>query len=150
MKWMKLASVAMLLMVIASGTAFAQAGEIYRQQSDANKMLHKLGRGITNVLTCWVEVPRQVATEWEARDPISGLVLGTIKGVGWGFARFATGVYETFTFPLPIPEGYKPLIEPEFVVTDVWGDPIPGFYEAPSVQLDNPGSGPVFPGDFHY
>jgi putative exosortase-associated protein (TIGR04073 family) len=150
MKWMQFASLAALVTVLSAGSAFAGADEVYRQQSDATKMMHKLGRGVTNVLTCWVEWPRNVAIEWEKTDPATGLILGTVKGFGWGFARFATGIYETFTFPFPVPEGYEPMLEPEFVVTDVWGDPIPGFDEAQSIKPENPMQGPVYPQRFSY
>jgi putative exosortase-associated protein (TIGR04073 family) len=151
MKWMKFASLAALIVMLTAGTAHAGADEVYRQQTDASKMMHKLGRGVVNVFTCWVEVPRNIAIEWEKTDPATGFVMGFVKGFGWGFARFATGVYETFTCLLPVPENYEPMLEPEFVVTDVWGDPIPGFDEAPStVKADHPLQGPVYPQRFTY
>ncbi len=34
-------------------------------------------------------------------DPATGIIVGGVKGIGWGFTRFATGAYETFTFPVP-------------------------------------------------
>ena len=150
MKLMKLASLAALVMLLSSSVAFAGAGEVYRQQSQAAQMMHKLGRGITNIFTCWVEIPRNIAIEWEKTDPASGFFMGTVKGFGWGFARFATGVYETFTFPFPVPENYQPMIEPEFVVTDIWGDPIPGFDEYSSGQPDKPSGAAVYPQRFNY
>lgn len=150
MKWMKFAALAALIFAMNAGPAHAASEDVYREQSDASKMMHKLGRGVVNVLTCWVEVPRNIASEWEKMDPVSGFFVGGIEGLGWGFARFASGVYEVFTFPLPIPEGYKPLIEPEFVVTDVWGDPIPGFDENQSVKPDNPRGAPIYPQGFSY
>src|SRR5687767_12446423 len=104
MKWTRLAPVIVFAFILSSGVAFAEADEVYRSPSCAGKMLHKLGRGITNVFTCWVEVPRNIAIQWERTDPVTGFFVGGIKGLGWGFARFTTGVYETVTFPLPIPE----------------------------------------------
>jgi len=38
------------------------------------------------------------------------------KGVGMTIVRTGAGVYETVTFPFPIPEGYTPVIEPEYVM----------------------------------
>lgn len=107
----------------------ASAEDIYRERSDFGKMLHKLGRGVVNVVTCWVEIPRHIASEWERTDPATGLFVGTIKGVGWTFARGITGVYEAVTFPIPVPADYEAMIQPEFVVTDTWGDPIPDLTE---------------------
>ena len=131
MKFTKVAMVlaALVFVLMAGATRAESANEIYRQQSDTQKMLHKLGRGITNVFTSWVEIPRNVAIEWEKTDPASGFVLGTVKGFGWGFSRLATGVYDVFTFPYPVPRDYEPMMEPEFVISDIWGKPIPGLTE---------------------
>lgn len=125
-------SLAILAAAAVAVPAGASAGDIYRDKSDVGKMFHKLGRGIVNVVTSWVEIPRHVADEWEQTDPATGIVLGTVKGVGWTVARALTGVYETVTFPFPVPADYEPMMQPEFVVTDVWGDPIPDLTELDS------------------
>lgn len=150
MKLRKIASLAALVMVLSAGVAHAGAGQVYREQSAAGMAMHKLGRGITNVLTCWVEIPRQIAMDWERTDPVTGLILGSVKGVGWGFARLATGVYDTVTFPFPVPEGYAPMMDPEFVVTDVWGDTIPALTEFNPNNPERPGSAPVYPNRFSF
>jgi putative exosortase-associated protein (TIGR04073 family) len=113
-------------------------------------MLNQLGRGITNVLTCWVEIPRNIAIEWEKTDPATGLVMGTVKGFGWGFARFATGVYEAVSFPFPVPRNYECLMEPEFVVTDIWGDHVPNFTDFRGNDPTYPSSAPVYPYQYRY
>lgn len=128
MKWTKFIATALVACFLTVSAANAQ-GDLYREQSDIDKMMEKLGRGVTNILTSWVEIPRQVAIEWEKTDPATGSIVGTIKGFGWGFARFFTGAYEIVTFPFPIPQDYDPLIEPEYIVTDIWGAPIPGLTE---------------------
>lgn len=140
------------LLAIARSASAASNGpaEMHRNQSDTGKMFHKLGRGVVNVFTCWVEIPRQIAKEWEKTDPVSGFAVGAAKGIGWGFARFASGIYETFTFPLPVPPDYAPLMEPEFVVTDVWGDPVPGITEFEANDPLYPGSTPIYPQRFRY
>ncbi len=117
--------VATAAIVLAAAAVSAQ--DLGRDRSEVGKMFHKLGRGVTNVLTSWVEIPRNIAIEWERTDPVTGMIVGSAKGLGWGFARFATGVYETFTFPLPVPDGYAPMIQPEFIITNLWGEPLPGF-----------------------
>jgi putative exosortase-associated protein (TIGR04073 family) len=99
--------------------------DIYRQNTDINRMFHKLGRGIVNVLTGWIEIPKNVAKEWRQTDPFTGLVLGTIKGVGWGFGRTIAGVYEVITFPFPIPKDYNPVMQPEFILPSIWGESLP-------------------------
>lgn len=150
MKWTKFASLFTLTLVLVAGTASAASEDVARQQTDAGKMMHKLGRGVVNVLTCWVEWPRNIAKEWEKTDPVTGFVVGSVKGIGWGFARFATGVYDTVTFPFPVPENYQPMIEPEFVITDVWGAPIPELNEFGSNDPSYPTNAPIYPQRFNF
>ncbi|HOE63912.1 MAG TPA: exosortase system-associated protein, TIGR04073 family [Candidatus Sumerlaeota bacterium] len=117
--------VGMVALLAASG----YADDMTRSKSEANSMMHKCGRGIVNVLTGWMEVPKNIAVEWKKTEPFTGTIMGTIKGLGWGVGRTATGVYDIITFPLPIPEGYKPLMEPEFILPDLWGKDLPYFDE---------------------
>lgn len=101
--------------------------QMERRDSDFDKMLHKLGRGIVNVLTGWMEIPKEIAEAWRETDPVTGLVVGGIKGVGYTVVRTVAGVYEIFTFPMPFPENYGPIIEPEFVLPPIFGEDLPPF-----------------------
>ncbi len=103
------------------------AGEVERENSDINKMFHKLGRGVANVLTGWLEIPKQTAQEWRRTDPFTGTILGVIKGCVWGIARTFAGFYEIISFPFPVPSNYEPIMEPEFVLPTVWGERLPLF-----------------------
>ncbi|MCE5229151.1 exosortase system-associated protein, TIGR04073 family [bacterium] len=150
MKLTKYVGLAALAFVLMTGASFAQNVNYERNQSDAGKMFHKLGRGVVNVVTCWVEIPRSITIQWENTDPVSGLFVGGIEGIGWGFARFATGVYEVFTFPFPVPSGFKPLIEPEFVITDIWGADIPYVTDFRSNDPEYPSKAPIYPQRFSY
>nr|MBP6943473.1 exosortase system-associated protein, TIGR04073 family [Candidatus Omnitrophota bacterium] len=51
----------------------------------------------------------------KANNVFTGLTVGTIKGLGLGLVRTGAGIYEAVTFPFPIPEGYEPIVKPEFV-----------------------------------
>lgn len=99
--------------------------DAYREDSDINKMFHKLGRGVSNVLLGWVEIPKTVASEWRRTEPFTGTILGVIKGSVWAVARTLSGFYEIISFPLPVPRDYQPLIYPEFVLPSVWGERLP-------------------------
>lgn len=147
----KLASL-MLAAALAFSAVQVQAAtdDVYRRSTDAEKIMTKLGRGVTNVLTCWVELPRNISMEWERTDPATGLVLGTVKGSAYTFARLATGVYETVTFPLPVPAGYEPMMDPEYVITDTWGDPIPGVTDMYSNDPMYPDNAPIYPRRFNF
>ncbi len=110
-------------------TAAAAEEEVYRDNADISKMFHKFGRGLVNVLTGWIEIPKNIAKEWRKTDPFTGFVLGTIKGIGWGFGRTVVGVYEVITFPFPIPQDYQPIMSPEFILPSIWGESLPIFQD---------------------
>lgn len=75
----------------------------------------KLGRGIANILTGWVELPKNIYNTSIETNPLVGLTVGTAKGIGMSIVRTGAGVYELITFPFPLPEDYMPILEPEFV-----------------------------------
>ncbi|CAN5283535.1 hypothetical protein BH09SUM1_BH09SUM1_15500 [soil metagenome] len=99
--------------------------DVYRENTDIDKIFHKLGRGIVNVLTGWVEIPKNIAKEWRRTDPFTGTVVGLIKGLGWGIARTFAGFYEVISFPFPVPRNYEAIMQPEFVLPTVWGERLP-------------------------
>lgn len=81
----------------------------------ADDCLTKAGRGIANVATGWLEVPKEVAKQTEKAGDIAGFFVAPIKGIAKGLGRTLAGVYDVVTFLIPIPHDYEPLIEPEFV-----------------------------------
>jgi len=99
--------------------------DVYRENTDIQKIFHKLGRGVVNVLTGWIEIPKNIAEEWRRTDPFTGTILGLFKGIGWGVARTFAGFYEIISFPFPVPRNYEPVMYPEFVLPTVWGERLP-------------------------
>jgi putative exosortase-associated protein (TIGR04073 family) len=87
-------------------------------QAFAQDPAKKLGRGLANVLTGWVELPKNIYDTSVEENILSGLTMGLAKGVGMTIVRTGAGVYETVTFPFPIPEDYQPVLEPEFVFSE--------------------------------
>ncbi len=83
--------------------------------SYAQGAFKKLGRGVANTFTGWLEVPKGIVDESKANNVFTGLTVGTIKGLGLGLVRTGAGIYEALTFPFPIPEGYEPIVKPEYV-----------------------------------
>ncbi|MFA5094445.1 MAG: exosortase system-associated protein, TIGR04073 family [Candidatus Omnitrophota bacterium] len=81
----------------------------------AQDAFKKLGRGVVNTFTGWLEIPKGIVDESKANNVFTGLTVGTIKGLGLGLVRTGAGIYEAVTFPFPIPEGYEPIVKPEFV-----------------------------------
>ncbi len=75
----------------------------------------KLGRGVANTLTGWVELPKNIYNTSVEENAFAGITLGLAKGVGMTIVRTGAGIYEIATFPFPIPESYKPILDPEYV-----------------------------------
>lgn len=78
----------------------------------------KLGRGVVNVVTGWVELPKRMYETSMNQGTAAGLTWGLLRGIGYGFVRTAAGFYEVFTFPVPQPPDYMPVISPEYVFVD--------------------------------
>ena len=87
-------------------------------QAFAQDPAKKLGRGLANILTGWIELPKNIYDTSVEENVLSGLTMGLAKGVGMTIVRTGAGVYETVTFPFPIPEDYQPVLEPEFVFSE--------------------------------
>lgn len=119
------------LLTVMGSAGRASADDLTRKRKDISLMFRKLGRGTMNLLTGWVEVPKGIATMWKETDPFTGVVVGGISGAGWGFARTMGGLYEMVSFPFPYPDDYAPLIEPEFILPALWGEPAPFMNDKP-------------------
>jgi putative exosortase-associated protein (TIGR04073 family) len=84
------------------------------QQPRGHNALRKLGRGCSNLLFGIVEVPNQVTKVTSDQGGAAGVTYGVGKGLCRWFAREVVGVYEIITFPIPMPRGYKPVMQPEY------------------------------------
>ena len=76
----------------------------------------KLGRGLVNILTGWVELPKNIYQTSTESNFFSGITVGLVKGLGMTVVRTGAGIYDTATFPFSLPQGYKPILEPEYVL----------------------------------
>ena len=81
----------------------------------ASDAFTKLGRGVANTLTGWVELPKNIYKTSVDENAFSGLTVGLCKGAGMTIVRTGAGIYEIATFPFPVPENFKPVLEPEYV-----------------------------------
>lgn len=101
----------LLLVLIAALVILNMATPSYAQ--DATK---KLGRGLVNILTGWIELPKNIYETSVESNPLAGITIGLAKGLGMTVVRTGAGIYETVTFPFPLPQEYKPILEPEYVL----------------------------------
>ncbi len=69
-------------------------------------LFHKAGRGIVNVLTGWIEIPKQVHIGSRSSNPVVGLARGAFKGLALAVLRSGIGLFEALTFPFEIPKDY--------------------------------------------
>ena len=93
--------------------------------SEASTPFNKLGRGVGNLLTGWLELPVQIMRTTESDGSFAGMFVGPIKGLVFGVGRTLVGAFETVTFILPnhasgpdtrVEDSYGPILDPEFVV----------------------------------
>ncbi len=100
--------VAFLVVVNIAAPSFAQGDVI-------EKMGKKLGRGILNVATGWIEIPKSIYDTTLESNPFIGITFGAMKGAGLTVIRTGAGVYDVATFLFPMPKDYVPILEPEFI-----------------------------------
>lgn len=63
----------------------------------AAKNFCNMGRGLVNVVTCWMEVPRCLVYH-NSQLPVLGLVVGSIQGAGFTAIRAFAGVADVLSF----------------------------------------------------
>ncbi|MBI3332496.1 MAG: exosortase system-associated protein, TIGR04073 family [Candidatus Omnitrophica bacterium] len=115
-------AVAVVLTLVLMGAA----GPAFAEQETGALVVSKLFRGIVNAATGWIEIPKQTSLVWQESGPATGLSWGFLKGIAYAVARSVAGGYEIVTFPVPIPEDYRPLMQPEYVLSDMQGVSSPG------------------------
>ena len=112
--------------VLAAGLAapaFASGPEAAKEDRSGytDGILRKLGRGITNIVTCPLEIPRTIQYVGLREGWGAGVTVGTLQGLWRTVLRAGAGVYEVVTFPAEAPKGFAPLMKPEFVfATETW------------------------------
>lgn len=103
MKRMISAIVAVFLILQLAGPAYCQTP------------VRKLGRGVANIVTCPFEIPKQIMEKYCAANSMwDGMLIGLPVGIGMTVVRAAVGAFETVTFPFPVPDDYRPVLEPEY------------------------------------
>lgn len=75
-------------------------------------------RGIANMMTCWLEMPRGIIYE-NARIPVVGFISGTVKGAVLTTGRLGSGALDVVAMGLTR-DGLHSSIFPEFVWDANW------------------------------
>jgi putative exosortase-associated protein (TIGR04073 family) len=106
------------LAVTCGGIASAdnyQTIENSSPQEVVDGMAGKAGRGLANVTTGWMELPKQIYTTSKEDGTAMGIFLGPLKGLGMTVVRTLSGVGELATFFVAYPGFYDPYLDPPYI-----------------------------------
>ena len=81
-----------------------------------NSPMTKVGAGVNNTATCYMDVPLEVAKVSEEQNAFTGWTAGLVGGIGKGLVRGASGIAEIVTSPLPPYD--KPMIKTDYQTED--------------------------------
>jgi putative exosortase-associated protein (TIGR04073 family) len=104
--------------IVFAGTSGASGYrniETASPQDIVEGMATKGVRGVANILTGWVEIPKQIYVTGKETGWLRGSVIGPLKGIGMTVVRTVSGAGELLTFFVAYPGFYDPWIEPRFV-----------------------------------
>jgi putative exosortase-associated protein (TIGR04073 family) len=120
-KWTTAVAMVLVLVIMMQsvpvGAQSYDPSEELPQPSTFEKSLTKLGRGLSNIMFGWAEIPVTFDRKLKAGKPL-GYLLGVapVLGATRAFMRMGIGVYEVVTFPRSSDENnFEAIIEPEFI-----------------------------------
>ena len=94
--------------VLVAGLSLAAPAEA------ENTAARKMGRGLAAITVGFLEIPGNIVKTSEEQGPAYGFTLGFAKGLGAMVVRELVGVYEFLSAPIEVPEGFRPILKPEF------------------------------------
>ncbi|MEK7792940.1 MAG: exosortase system-associated protein, TIGR04073 family [Candidatus Hydrogenedentota bacterium] len=115
-----ISTLVLVAFAIGSGAGWAQS---YDPDQDIpkptlwEKRLNKLGRGISNVIFGWAEIPLTFDRKMKEGKPLAYLLAAVpVVGTAKALVRTGVGIKEVFTFGKTSPEvNYEAILEPEYV-----------------------------------
>ncbi len=92
----------------------------YADQGPGNKLY----RGVVNIVTAPIEVPKQARAYWIKGAQLTPHIIawigcGAVWGVVQGIKRVGSGVWDVVSFPFDKPAEFTPLFKPNYVF-DEW------------------------------
>lgn len=93
-----------------------------------NRAINKVTRGVTNVISSPIEVPKQARAYWvEGAQKTDHILVwigtGTIWGIVQGVKRAGSGLWDVLTFSV---EEYDSLMKPDYVFQEWPRNPVSG------------------------
>jgi putative exosortase-associated protein (TIGR04073 family) len=89
------------------------ASNLVTPEIRAQTAAQKFGRGLAGMTCGFLELPGNIVQETRRQGAI-GVPVGLAYGLGMIVTRELVGVYEFLTAPFPVPEGFRPILKPEF------------------------------------
>ena len=104
-----------MVYTVLSGPLIFSSGELFAADVVAEGTpVRKLQRGFLDLALSPVEISHELAKEKGKDDFVPSWAVGFGRGSCFMVGRALAGIYEMLTFPIPLPAGFKPLLEPEF------------------------------------
>jgi len=100
------------VLLLVLGLAASALADIQDPPSNDHGPTRKLGRGLSNMLFGWTEIPVTIGEVNSREGNAAAASYGVVRGTGRAFARFGVGFYEALLWPLPLHNGtYMPALE---------------------------------------
>lgn len=113
-----MAAMVVLLVALVAPAFATKTGPLYRT-TYPSKITNKLGRGLGNMLFCWVEIPIEINQEIQNTDLVTGSIVGFGVGLFRTGQRFVLGAVDVVTFPVDIyGNNYQSVQRSEFPFID--------------------------------
>ena len=111
-----LVAAAVLHSVPAQAQTYDPATDLPRP-TGLEKSLTKLGRGLSNIMFGWAEVPLTFDRKLKDGKPLAYLLgVAPVLGTARAFMRTSTGVFEAVSFPFSDKAvNYNAILEPEYI-----------------------------------
>jgi putative exosortase-associated protein (TIGR04073 family) len=114
---------ALVVLMLVTVLSIAAQAQLYNPDLDLpkptgmEKALTKMGRGISNIVFGWAEIPMTFDKNLKKGKPLGYLVgVAPVLGGARALMRTGTGVFETVSFPFSDREvNYDAVLEPEFL-----------------------------------
>lgn len=105
-----------LISVLFTGLffVFATTSHAEEQSSYGADIGIKALNGFTNIVTSWLEIPKNIINTTNESNIFWGLSGGTAKGIINMAGRVGVGVTDLITFPLPT----EPIAQPDYIWKD--------------------------------
>lgn len=108
---------ALLMQALPAGAQLYDPDKDLPKPTGMEKSLVKLGRGLSNVLLGWAEIPVTFDRKYKEGKPLAYLVgVVPVLGTARAFMRTGAGVFEMVTFPFSDKDvNFEAVLEPEYI-----------------------------------